>query len=411
MWTFPLVSPILFPASMRRSNLHILFFIFSLVSIGALGQKTKSQLEQEKKENLRRIAEAERILDETANEKKVTLGQLKALNQQINARQSLIRSIGYEIIIMDHEISDLRIVVFSLRKDLKQLKEEYAAQIYSSYKANRGNSRLMFLFSASNFNQLLQRLKYLEQYAEARRLQAEQIEAVTKELNDQRSKVETKRTEQQQLLNQQLREKNKLASSKKKQSELVAQLTKKERQLRKEVEDRKAANARLSTLITKIIEDEDKKTSTASTAEVASTAELTRLFESKKNNLTWPVGSGFVSRKFGKQPHPVLKKITVVNDGVGIQTEKDSQVKAVFEGEVTMIVAIPGKNNVVVIRHGAYRTVYAQLKNVNVKKGQKVRSNDIIGEVYTDRDGVSELEFQVYKGMTKLNPENWLALN
>ena len=413
MWTFPLVSPILFPASMRGNSLRILFFIFtfSLLCFEALGQKTKSQLEQEKKENLRRIAEAERILDETANEKKVTLGQLKALNQQINARQSLIRSIGYEIIIMDHEISDLRIVVFSLRKDLKQLKEEYAAQIYSSYKANRGNSRLMFLFSASNFNQLLQRLKYLEQYAEARRLQAEQIEAVTKELNDQRSKVETKRTEQQQLLNQQLREKNKLASSKKKQSELVAQLTKKERQLRKEVEDRKAANARLSTLITKIIEDEDKKTSTASTAEVASTAELTRLFESKKNNLTWPVGSGFVSRKFGKQPHPVLKKITVVNDGVGIQTEKDSQVKAVFEGEVTMIVAIPGKNNVVVIRHGAYRTVYAQLKNVNVKKGQKVRSNDIIGEVYTDRDGVSELEFQVYKGMTKLNPENWLALN
>lgn len=397
---------------MRKSSTAIfLFLAFTCcLSFDTSAQKTKNQLEQEKKENLRKIAEAERILNETADEKKATLGQLQALNQQINARESLIRSIGSEIKILDNEISDLRIVVNSLQNDLKHLKEEYAEQIYSSYKANRGNSKLMFLFSAQNFNQLLQRLKYLEQYADARRLQAEQIEVVAKELSEQRSRVEAKRTEQQTLLNQQVRESRKLANSKKKQSELVAQLTKKERQLRKEVEDRKAANARLNTLIAKIIEDEVKKSSTASTAEAASSAELTRLFESKKNNLTWPVGSGFISSKFGKQPHPVLKRITVVNDGVGIQTEKDSPVKAVFEGEVTLIGTIQGKNNIVVIRHGDYLTVYARLKTINVKKGQRVKANDIIGEVFTDRDGISELEFQVYKGTTKLNPEHWLAL-
>ncbi|WP_370089074.1 murein hydrolase activator EnvC [Ekhidna sp.] len=397
---------------MKRNSIASFLFIFCIafLSTESQAQKSKSQLEQEKKENLRKIAEAERILNETADEKKATLGQLQALNQQINARESLILSIGSEIRILDNEITDLKIVVSSLQNDLKHLKEEYAAQIYSSYKANRGNSRLMFLFSASDFNQLLQRLKYLEQYADARRLQAEQIEVVTKELNDQRSKVEAKRAEQQRLLNQQVRESRKLANSKRKQSELVAQLTKKERQLRKEVEDRKAANARLNTLIAKIIEDEAKKSSTASTAEAASAAELTRLFESRKNNLTWPVGSGFISSKFGKQPHPVLKRITIINDGVGIQTEKDSPVKAVFDGEVTLIGTIQGKNNIVVIRHGDYLTVYARLKTINVKKGQKVRSNDIIGEVYTDRDGISELEFQVYKGTTKLNPENWLAL-
>ncbi|MEO1254011.1 MAG: peptidoglycan DD-metalloendopeptidase family protein, partial [Bacteroidota bacterium] len=238
----------------------------------------------------------------------------------------------------------------------------------------------------------------------------EQIEVVAKELNDQKNRVEAKRSEQQILLNQQVRESRKLARSKRKQSQLVAQLTKKERQLRKEVENRKAANRRLNTLIAKIIEDEARKSSSASTAEIASAAELTRMFESKKNNLSWPVTSGFISSKFGKQPHPVLKRITVVNDGVGIQTEKDSQVRSVFDGEVTLIGTIPGKNNVVVIRHGSYLTVYAQLKNVNVKKGQKVRVSDTIGEVFTDRDGVSELEFQVYKGTTKLNPENWLSM-
>jgi len=396
---------------MRGSRIiPFLFLVFFFLSNSLEAQKTKSDLEKEKKENLRKIAEAERILGETSEKKDVTLGQLQALNQQINARESLIRSISAEIRLLDGEISDLNSVVMALQNDLKLLKEEYAAQIYSSYKANRGNSRLMFLFSAKSFNQLLQRMKYLEQYADARRLQAEQIEVVTKELDDQRSKVETKRVEQQTLLNQQVRERKKLASSKQKQSELVAQLTKKERQLRKELADRKAANKRLNSLIANILEEEKRRNSNASTAEIASAVELTRQFETRKNKLTWPVSSGFITSKFGKQQHPILKRITVINDGVDIQTEENSVVRAVFDGEVTRIATIPGKNNIVVIRHGDYLTVYARLKRINVKKGQRVKANDVIGEVFTDRDGVTELEFQVYKGTIKLNPENWLAM-
>ncbi|WP_425390180.1 murein hydrolase activator EnvC family protein [Ekhidna sp.] len=397
---------------MKRNKLVFASFLLLFLASGpaVLAQKTKSQLEQEKKENLRKIAEAERILNETADAKKATLGQLKALNQQINARESLIRSIGSEIQILDGEIIDLRIVVSSLQNDLMHLKEEYAAQIYSSYKANRGNSRLMFLFSSSNFNQLLQRLKYLEQYADARRLQAEQIEVVAKELNDQRGKVEAKRAEQQQLLNQQVRENRKLAKSKQRQSTLVAQLTKKERQLRKEVEERKEANNRLNTLIADIVKEEEKRSSTISVAEAASDAELTKQFETFKNQLEWPVKSGFISMGFGTQKHPVLKRITIVNPGVDIQTESGALVTAVFDGVVSEIAVIPGKNQVIIIRHGDYKTLYAQLKTVNVKKGQKVKKGDVLGEVYTNRDGVSEMEFHVYKGLNNLNPENWLAM-
>ena len=394
------------------SGISTYLFIIPLLlfSLSASAQKTKARLEKEKKENLRKIAEAERILSETSDQKQVTLGQLQALNQQINARESLIRSIGSEIRLLDSEISDLSAVVNALQNDLRQLKEEYADQVYATYKSSRRDSRLMFLFSAKDFNQLLQRLKYLEQYADARRLQVKQIEVVTEELNEQRSKVETRRSAQQKLLNQQVRESRKLANSKKKQSQLVAQLSKKERQLRKELEDRKAANNRLNTLIANIIKGEEVKDSNASTAEIASAAELTRRFESKKNTLTWPVSSGFIASKFGTQKHPVLKKITIINDGVGIQTERDSKVRAVLDGEVTMTGVIPGKNNFVLIRHGDYLTVYARLKSINVKKGQKVKADGIIGEVYTDRNGVTELEFQVYKGTTKLNPEHWLAM-
>lgn len=388
----------------------LVLLLLCLSSQLSFAQKTRSQLEKEKKENLRQIAEAERILTETTSKKEVTLGQLQALNQQIKARQSLINSYSSEIKILDDEISDLRIVVNALQSDLKNLKKEYADQIYSSYKANKGNSRLMFLFSAKSFNQLVQRMKYLEQYSKARKLQAEQIEEVSKELVTQKGKVEAKRADQQRLLNQQVRESRKLANSKQKQSNLIAQLSKKEKQLRREMENKKKAVKELNTLIASIVESEVEKASTASNAVVASESELSRQFESKKNKLTWPVSSGFVSSKFGKQQHAVLKRVTIINDGIGIQTEKDMKVKSVFDGVVSSISTIAGMNNVVLIKHGDYFTVYARLKSINVKKGQTVRADDVIGDVYTNRDGISELEFQVYKGTTKLNPESWLEL-
>ena len=385
-----------------------LFLFFSVQF--SFAQKSRTQLEKEKKENLRQIAEAERILTETTSKKEVTLGQLQALNQQIKARQSLINSYSAEIKILDGEISDLRIVVNALQNDLKNLKQEYADQIYSSYKANKGNNRLMFLFSAKNFNQLVQRMKYLEQYSKARKLQAVQIEEVAKELVTQKSKVEAKRSDQQRLLNQQVRESRKLANSKQKQSSLIAQLSKKEKELRREMETRKKAVEKLNTLIASIVEEEVEKSVSVSNAVAASESELSRQFESKKNKLSWPVSSGFVSSKFGKQQHAVLKRVTIINDGIGIQTEKDSKVKSVFDGVVSSISTIAGMNNVVLIKHGDYFTVYARLKTINVKKGQTVRAEDVIGDVYTNRDGISELEFRVYKGTTRLNPESWLEL-
>lgn len=380
------------------------------ISIPSLAQKTKRDLENEKKENLRKIVEAERILLETASRKAVTLGQLQALNQQIKARQSLINFVTSEIDVLNIEISDLSIVVSSLQNDLKNLKREYAEMIYASYKANRGNSKLMFLFSARSFNQLVQRMKYLEQYSDTRRLQAEQIMKVTHELSMQRSEVETKKGKQQTLLTQQIRESRKLASSKQRQSAFIVALNKKESQLRKEVYERKKAIEKLNTLIANIVDSEFEESKSVSTAVAASEAELSRLFERKKNKLEWPVNSGFISSKFGKQKHPVLKRITVINDGIGIQTQKNTKVKAVFEGVVSRIAFIESMNNIVIVRHGDYFTVYARLKDVDVKKGQRVKENDIIGEVYTNRDGISELEFQVWKKRTKLNPENWLAL-
>ncbi|MEQ8580321.1 MAG: peptidoglycan DD-metalloendopeptidase family protein [Marinoscillum sp.] len=384
------------------------FFVWLLAS-GVYAQKTKSQLEQEKRENLSKIAEAEKILSDTESEKKATLGQLRALNQQIEAREGLISALNQEVGLLNGEINDLSIVVNALQSDLKNLKQEYAAMIYSSYKANHGYSKLTFLFSARTFNQLYMRLKYLEQYADARKIQARQIEEVSRELDAQRNQVEIKRSEQKTLLNQQLAENRKLINLKTKQSGLVQELTKKEKELKKELADRKQAVDRLDNLIAEIVRKELERSKTLSSTAIANEDEISASFESNKNKLAWPVSSGFISSKFGKHPHPVMKGIMQDNPGVDIQTQKDESVKSVYDGKVIQIAYVPGMYNVVILQHGEYYTVYSRLKEVNVKKGTLVKRAQPLGAVHTDTNGVSEVHFEVWKNYAKLNPEQWLS--
>lgn len=383
--------------------------ILVALAISLQAQKTKTQLEQEKRDNLKRIAEAEKILNDTESEKKTTLGQLTAINQQIRAREGLISSLNEEIGLLDNEINDLSTVVNALQRDLQSLKKEYAQMIYSGYKASRGYGELMFLFSAKTFNQLYMRIKYLEQYSEARRIQAQQIEIVSNELAQQRSEVEVKRTEQRVLLNQQLAENKKLIRLKTRQSLVLQELTKKEKQLKTELAERKKAVDRLDNLIAEIVRAELERSKTLSSAAVANEEEVSASFESNKNKLIWPVSSGFVSSRFGKHPHPVMKGIIQDNPGVDIQTSRDAEVKSVYDGKVIQIAFVPGMNNVVIVQHGEYYTLYARLKSVSVKKGAVVKKEQTVGQVYTDKDGLSEVHFEVWKNYAKLNPEQWLS--
>ena len=393
----------------NTSAFRLLFFLFLIgASCSLFAQKSKGQLELEKKENLRRIAQAEKILTETQSEKKVTIGQLQAIDQQIKARQALINGLNQEISLLESEMKDLSLVVEALQNDLKNLKEEYAAMIYASYKANTGFNILTFIFSANTFNQLFLRLEYLKQYSEARTVQAEQIRVVAEELELQRQDLEIKNQEQKSLLRLQLRENNKLISLKDQKSGIVKELNKKEKQLRTEVASRKKAIDRLDATIAALVRREIEIEEGASSITIADLEELTASFESKKNKLPWPA-SGFISKKFGTQPHPVLKRIKTENNGVDIQTNGNEQVRSVFDGEVKMVGFLQGMNNFVMVKHGTYFTVYSKLKNVVVTKGQKIKATDAIGQVYTDNNGISELHFEVWRNTEKLDPEKWLV--
>lgn len=385
---------------------HLLcLLVFVIFSVSVSAQKTKSQLQKEKQQNLEKIKEVEKIIDETTTKKTNTLGELNALNARIGEQEKLVKSIKGEVGILDSEISENNDIIGTLQADLKKLKKEYASMLYAAQKANNSTTRLTFLFSSESFDQLIMRLRYMKQYGETRKLQAEQITKVQEELEGQVQEIKTRREEKTKLLNDEVAAATSLTKLRQKQNSLVKNLERQEKKLRKDLEETKKAVARLDKLIEDLIKEEMERALRANKGEVAT---LSNSFEENKSKFMWPVSSGFVSQKFGRQQHPVLKGIVLQNNGVNIQTQENEKVKTIFEGEVRRVAFIQGLGSTVIIKHGEYLTVYAGLKDVFVRSGQKVSTNQEIGKVFSNAEGVSELRFQIFKNTTALDPQGWL---
>jgi murein hydrolase activator len=388
-----------------NANRYIVLLVFFLVSLCAQAQSgmDKEKLEKERKENLQRIKRARKILQETANRKSSSLGQLTALNEQVAARRALIASINREIELLGNQIDEISMVTNALERDLKNLKSEYRAMLYAAEKAQNGYDRLTFLFSSSSFNQLYMRLKYMEQYSKARNHQVELINEVKLSLESQQVAIKNKRMERNILLDQQVNANKEMVALQRKQQRLVANLSRKERQLNAELANREQAVKELDNLLASIVRRE-----IAAKKNLAGKNDLSASFEKQHAKLNWPVSSGFISQQFGRHPHPVLKGIMIENQGIDIQTSQNSEVSTVYDGIVKTIAAVPGMNKVVIVQHGDYYTLYARLKEVYVKKGQELRQKEKVGKVYTDKDGIASLQFQIWRQHEKLNPQPWL---
>ena len=302
--------------------------------------------------------------------------------------------------------------------------------IYSSAKPSNKFNKLSFLFSSANFNQLVRRYKYLQQYSQAREKQAVLIQKVRTELLAEQVNVLRKKQEQEAVLREKITETHNLQNLKGKQSNVVSQLNLREKTLKNQLASNKQAVERLENMIAKIVEREIKRSQERELKErkrendpkdsnvelsnnksITMNAEESKLatsFSALRGRMPWPVGSGFISDHFGVHNHPVLKGIKTNNNGIDIQTNAGNDVKAVYDGIVQSVVSIPGANMIVAVQHGDYFTVYSKLSNVNVSNGQKISAGQKIGVVATDNDGTSEINFQVWKNFDKINPEKWL---
>jgi septal ring factor EnvC (AmiA/AmiB activator) len=387
--------------------------IFLVLATAAWAQKNKTQLQREKQKNIAKIKETERILDETSRKKKNSLGELTALNERIQQQESLISQIKNEVELLEQDIQENNGILTALEKDLAKLKEEFAAMLFEAQKANEGLTKLSFLFSSESFNQMLMRLKYMEQYSQARKEQAAAIAVVQDQLTDQVKEIEKKKAEKNTLLAEETSENNQLVSLKKKKRTVVSSLEKEEKSLRRDLDDTRKAIAKLDKLISDLVKEELERAAreakaNANTGKPSVSVVLSNDFEGNKNKFAWPV-SGFISQKFGKQQHPVLPHVVIQNDGINIQTKEAEIVKSIFEGEVRRVAYIPAIGTSVIINHGDYFSVYTGLKDVYVKMGQKVGSRQDLGVVQANAEGISELRFQIRKNIVALNPEEWLG--
>jgi len=450
------------------------FLSFLATEIGVVHaqtqQRSRQALEREKKQNLERISEIGSVLKKTTSEKEVTLGQLRALNQQIKAQTQQINLLNEDLKLTTTEITELRRASEKLTTDLQKLKQEYADMIARADRRRQQLNPLGFLFAADNFNQLIARYRYLKQYSNARQGQVRQMKQVQTMIQDKQQTSERKRRQQKNTIGSKLGESKKLENLKEEQDKVVKQLSQKESQLRDELNESRRSVARLESMITRIItreareraarekaerdriaraeaarraaerkraEDiaaaerakptEDRPISKAEPeptrkVEPADASDRTRRdnnlndaesalassFAASRRRLPWPVQRGFVSDRFGVHKHPVLG-INISNPGIDIQTNSGEGVRAVYEGVVMNVEYVMGSNNVVAIQHGDYFTIYAKLRSVSVRVGQRVKARETIGVVATDAKGVSELQFQVWKEFAKMNPETWLA--
>ncbi len=391
-----------------RKSFPFLFCFLSLTFF-CVAQKNKSQLQKERQQNLERIKETEKILEETSKEKKSSIGELTALNRRIEQQEALVASIKSEISLLDDDIKEDNQIIEALEKDVEELKEEYAAMLIAAQKASGKTDKLTLLFSAESFDQFLMRLKYMEQYGKARQEQTAAIAKAQVVLGEQVKRTQAKRNEKQSLLNDELKQSERLTGLKQKQRNVVRSLVKEEKRLKHDLEVTKRALAELDELIAKLVKEEMERVAREArdrernklkeVTNAFETATLSTSFEENKNKFSWPV-SGFVSQKFGRQMHPILRGIQIQNDGVNIQTKQNEPVLAVA--------FIRGFGNTVILSHGDYYTVYSGLKEVFVKRGQKVSTGDEIARVQSTPEGISELRFQIRKNIVALDPQQWL---
>jgi len=392
-----------------------------LLLLLALSAPAQSRKELEKKREAldKQIRTTTALIDQARKEQRVTQEQLQLLESQIQAREQLIRTMHSELRKVDQQIMEDEEMVTSLNEDLASLKEEYARMLQFAYRNRSTYDRMSYLFAASSFQQAWKRSRYLDQIAQQRTRQAALIAETREQLEQHVVELRAQREEKNRLVEQQQAERQKLSSDRSGQQSALSSLKKEEGRLRETQKKQERQRKDIDAAIRKAIEDALKPkagTTAAKTGKLDITLtpeakELNADFEKNKGKLPWPVEKGVITSKFGKQNHPVLPGIIIENNGVDITTEKGASVRAVFRGEVSSVIVIPGAGKAVILSHGAYRSVYSNLRDVSVTKGQKVETKQAVGTVITDEDG-SKAHLEIWKitaeGLVKVDPGPWL---
>ena len=405
---------------MIRKQPFISFLLFLLVSITiSAQQKSRKQLEKDRNRIKREIKMVNKLLFDTKKSEKNALEDLKDLNQKITVRENYISTINKEVQSLSSEIVLYEKEIKELDEKLVALKKDYAAMIYKSYKSKSQQSRTLFIFSSESFYQAYKRVKYMKQYASFRKKQGEELAMVSNQVSQLKDSLFFQKQLKDTLLSNEQDQIFKVELDKLDQKKLISQIKKKEKKYKKSLQQKQQEEKKISKIIDKIIKEAIAKSNAAKGAKKSKgfkltpeAKELAEKFEQNKGKLPWPVDSGLIIRRFGKQPHPIYSGNYINSTGIHIATNKGTNAESIFNGEVLAIQTQSEGKKSVLIRHGNYISIYNNLESVYVGNGDQVKTGQALGKIFTDRiTGKTKLIFVLSKNTTRLNPTAWIRKN
>lgn len=400
---------------LKFKYLFLVSALFIGVNISAQTTKRES-LEARRAQIQKDIVYINGLLSTTKKKESNLLVEVKDLTDKIKKREELITVISHESSELGNEIYLNQLEINNNQRSLEVMKKDYAEMIFKSYKSKSQNSRIMFLLSSENFYQGYKRFQYMKQYSSFRKNQAEEIQKKTLELQELTDTLVSKKVQKQELLTVKQQEQIVIQKEKKEQEGLLSQVKDKENKYKRQIKQYQNEERKIDAQIDKLIRDaivaSNKNTTNTTSTTFALTPEakvLASKFVANKGQLPWPVEKGFVSTYYGKQPHPVVKTATIQSNGVRITTDDGSKARAVFEGTVMAVQVMGGNLKAVLIQHGDYITVYKNLENVYVNKGDKVKTKQEIGSIFTDKiTGKTILGFLLSRNVTTEDPASWI---
>ena len=391
------------------------FLIISVATSQSTSARQKA-LEEQKKRLQQEIKQINTILFSNIRKEKSVVSKVEDLDLKISVRSQIVKVNNQQANLLTRQINVNQRDITNLRSELKNLKKDYANMIVKSYKSKSSQNRLMFLFSSADFLQAYKRIQYMKQYANFRKKQGEEISEKTQTIQNLNKTLLDQKIIKEALVAENKIVQNTLMKERKFQQNLIRSIKSKSRSLTSEIKQKQRQSAAIDKEIDRLIREaiaaSNKLAGKASKNVFALTPEaklLAKNFVANKGKLPWPVEKGVVTQRFGTQPHPLVKTTMIKSNGVTIATNPKSTARAVFDGEVMAILSFKGSNPAVLIKHGNFITTYKNIAKVYVRKGQKVKSKQSIGEIFTHpQSGKTTLQFSVFNELKPQNPKNWI---
>tara|TARA_B100001287_G_scaffold70393_1_gene58035 strand:- start:42962 stop:44170 length:1209 start_codon:yes stop_codon:yes gene_type:complete len=401
---------------MINKNPYLLIFIVLMLPLLGRAQKKSDLLKKQEKALIQKIQNTKLLIDQSRANEKLTLSELTIINKQINYRERLIRNYNFQLKKMDESIGKINRQINALSNTEKTLKQEYKKMLVYAFKNRDPNYKYLYIISAPTFTEAFHRMKYIQHYSDYRAKQIERINTIEKKLIIKQELLKKEIQKKKELIKFKKIEKDSYQIDKNSQIKSLNILKQNEALLAKELEINNKKRKEISKAVKDAILKELKAIEKTKTAEFSLTPdgiEISKNFINNKGRLYWPVERGEITSSYGKHQHHLVNTALIDNNGIDITTSKNALVRSVFEGKVTSVLIIPGSGKVVMISHGEYRTVYANLQEVFVQKGELVSAKENIGKLIEKSSGISESHFEIWKistkGMNTVNPSLWLS--